>query len=303
MLTENHALVDEWRGAAAPPPRLTQILDLWQFPRADRLSLHYAPEHSRFHYELATGGDICLDRVRAASWRRPQPFGFEPGLAAAFAQSECDEAVSGLWQALNARWMNPPVLDAAASRKSWQLRLACEMGLNPPDTLITNCAATARAFLARLPEAIYKPFAGSPRYWRETRRIGEDEMRRIEQLRHAPTILQQRIPGEDIRVTVVGTRMFAAAIDSSGGSYDTDFRMNQHVTIRETDLPATVAEGIGRLMARLGLVYGALDFSRTPKGDWRFLEINPAGQWLFVEEQTGQPIARAVADQLSEMAA
>jgi hypothetical protein len=27
-----------------------------------------------------------------------------------------------------------------------------------------------------------------------------------------------------------------------------------------------------------------------------FLEINPAGEWLFVEERSGQPITEAVAD-------
>ena len=52
------------------------------------------------------------------------------------------------------------------------------------------------------------------------------------------------------------------------------------------------------LIRALGLVYGAADFRRTPEGDYVVLEVNPAGEWRFVEERTGQPITRAVADLL-----
>lgn len=288
-------------GAGAPPVRL---LDLSRFPRAAWLALRYGRDTSQLAYVEADGEPLDLDHVRAAWWRRPQPYGFEPGLTAAeFALAECDEAVAGLWLAMQARWMNPPVLDAAASRKSWQLRLAGDLGLSPPETLVTNCPDSAAAFVDRIGDVVYKPFAGTPRHWRETRRFGAEEMRQIAQLRHAPAILQERIPGEDIRVTVVGDAIFAAVIDSSGGSYDTDFRMNQDVRIAATDIPPDIEAAIHALMDRQGLVYGALDFRRTPEGEWRFLEINPAGQWLFVEEQTGQPIAKAVAGQLAAMAA
>jgi hypothetical protein len=38
----------------------------------------------------------------------------------------------------------------------------------------------------------------------------------------------------------------------------------------------------------------------TPSGEFVFLEINPAGQWLFIEDRTGQPITQAVARLLME---
>jgi len=46
------------------------------------------------------------------------------------------------------------------------------------------------------------------------------------------------------------------------------------------------------------LNYGALDFVITPAGDWRFLEVNPNGQWLWLADETGLPIAEAIADEL-----
>ena len=64
-------------------------------------------------------------------------------------------------------------------------------------------------------------------------------------------------------------------------------------------LPAGVRAGLLRLMRRLGLVYGAVDLRRTPTGEHVYLEVNPAGQWLFVEQQTGQPMTAALARALA----
>jgi glutathione synthase/RimK-type ligase-like ATP-grasp enzyme len=280
-----------------------EILDLSQFPQNARLVMEFGTGGTGLRWQ-AGGQQMDLAQVRAAWWRRPQPFQFEAGLQSAdFARSECDEVFAGLWQAIPAQWMNPPVQDLAGSRKSWQLALANDLGLAPPETLLTNCPDTAREFVARVGDVIYKPFAASLRYWRETRRFGAAELQNIGQLRHAPTILQERIAGRDIRVTVVGDQIFAAEIDASQGNYADDFRMNQDVQIRAIDLPIGLQDAIRALMGRMALVYGALDFRRDQAtGAYRFLEINPAGQWLFIEEQTGQPIARAVADQLMKMA-
>jgi hypothetical protein len=43
------------------------------------------------------------------------------------------------------------------------------------------------------------------------------------------------------------------------------------------------------------LLYGAIDLRLTPEGRYVFLEINPAGQFLYIENATGQQIAAAVA--------
>ena len=40
---------------------------------------------------------------------------------------------------------------------------------------------------------------------------------------------------------------------------------------------------------------GAFDLRRRDDGVHVFLEVNPAGQWLYVEEATGLPITAAVA--------
>ena len=52
------------------------------------------------------------------------------------------------------------------------------------------------------------------------------------------------------------------------------------------------------LVRRLGLAYGAIDLVLTPDGRYVFLEINPNGQYLWIEQLTGLPISEAIAEWL-----
>jgi glutathione synthase/RimK-type ligase-like ATP-grasp enzyme len=98
---------------------------------------------------------------------------------------------------------------------------------------------------------------------------------------------------------VVGDAVYAAAVHSQEMEYRHDYRMHlDQVRIEATELPDDVTDMLLSFMRRLGLMYGAIDMRRTPDGDHIFLEVNPAGQWLFVEQRTAQPIAARIADLL-----
>jgi len=71
-----------------------------------------------------------------------------------------------------------------------------------------------------------------------------------------------------------------------------------HARIEAVCLPPAVEAQLRQLMARLGLVYGAIDMRLTPDDRYVFLEINPAGQWLFVEQRSMQPITATLAAML-----
>jgi len=95
----------------------------------------------------------------------------------------------------------------------------------------------------------------------------------------------------------VGGRLFAAEIDAGGAA---DFRLvYRQAQVRPARLPRPVARGLRALLRRLGLLYAAVDLRRTAEGEHLFLEVNPSGQFLFVEERTGQPIADALCDLLA----
>ena len=100
----------------------------------------------------------------------------------------------------------------------------------------------------------------------------------------------------------IGPRLFATAIRPAPEGYQLDYRMDMvGARFAQTELPPAVERAILDLLGRLGLVYGAIDLRLTPDGAYVFLEVNPAGEWMFVEQRTGQPIARALSDLLRDL--
>ncbi len=259
-------------------------------------------EPSRYTLYLPGGRALPFEDVDVIWWRRPQGFAIHPEVADpdhyAFAQAESTEAFTGLWLAAPVFWINHPTRDSEAGRKAYQLRLASEIGLEIPETLITSNAADVCAFIQRQgPErTVYKAFSATASHWRETRLLKPEEMALLDNVRFAPVIFQEYVPADvDLRVTVVGEDVFPAAIHSQQTAYKHDFRMDMATArVEACTLPESVQRMLLELMRRLGLVYGAIDMRRTPEGRHVFLEINPAGQWLFVEDRTGQPITEAL---------
>lgn len=281
------------------------ILNLAEFPMAMEIGLAFATgAESVLALRLKDRTRIDVNRVRSIWWRRPQPFGFPQSLSdpvnRAFAQQESDFAFKGMYLSANAYWVNDITRDMLASHKVWQLQTAARLGLEIPRTLITNSPEDVRRFRAEVDgDMIYKAFLASPMAWRETRILRDEDMAMIESLRLAPAIFQAYVPSiRDLRVTVVGRRLFPAQADLTTVDYATDVRMNPGIGWQPTELPAAVALRILAMMDVFGLEYGAFDFRLTPEGRYVFLEVNPAGQFLFIQNATGLPIAEELASRL-----
>ncbi|HEX4961267.1 MAG TPA: alpha-L-glutamate ligase, partial [Thermoanaerobaculia bacterium] len=280
-----------------------RLLNLAEFPMKLGLTARLDGDRSDFALTFADGARIPMDEVRAVWWRRPQAFGFPAELkdpaSRYFAQSEANTAFHGMYQASEALWVNNVVRDATASHKPWQLKLAREAGLAIPETLITNDPEEARAFWHQYPgEVIYKPFLQTYHAWRETRKIRQEDEPLADAVRLTPVLFQRFVPAVcDLRVTVIGDRLFAAAARAE--QYELDIRFNTDAKYQPHALPAKVEERLFGLMRRLGLEYGAVDFRLTPEGEYVFLEVNPAGQFLYIERATEQPIAAALAGHLA----
>lgn len=287
------------RGAPA------QLLDLSRFPLQLGLSMHYTGARSHFVFGCDEQG-LALDDCGSIWWRRPQHPSVDQAVQRQshqnFALNESVEALTGLWHALDAFWINDPARDQIAQRKAYQLDVARRLGLEIPETLITNCPQAAREFVHRLghERVIYKSFSATEQDWRETRVLKENELALLDNVKYAPVIFQSYIEADvDLRITVVGEHIFPAAIHSQDTDYKIDFRIDiGKARIEPAALPADVEAKLRALMQHLGLVYGAIDMRRRPDGSHVFLEVNPAGQWLFIERVSGQRITEALVDVL-----
>lgn len=281
------------------------LLNFREFPSQMTMEMRLDHDQGHFALRLEGGTHLALHEVTAFWWRRPQGFGIPTTITdpayRQFAMSEAATAFQGMWQASQALWVNNIVRDAAAAHKPWQLELARRLGLTIPETLITNDPALVQDFWhEHAGEVIYKAFSATHYAWRETRLLRPEELQLAETIRLAPVIFQRYVSAlVDLRITVIGNQIFAAEADSQTGEYKIDVRFNQNITYRPHTLPPQVESMLLQLMRQLGLEYGAIDMRLTPEGDYVFLEINPAGQFLYVEEAAGLPIAAALAAHLA----
>lgn len=310
ILLVSHSADDHATGVLAALQRAGHpavIVDTAKFPSEASLTQRFG--HGVASY-LYTTDDHAVDlgACRAAWWRRPQPYTLHPGLdptVTGFAYTECHEAVAGLWAALDVTWVNRPELDEVAHHKPFQLATATKIGLAIPQTVITTDPEAAREFVALrgAERTVYKTFLATEQHWRETRILQENEIAMLDQVRLAPVIFQEYVGAStDIRATVIGDRIIAAAITASSRGYSTDYRMDMDAARFEpTTLPTQTERQLHELMRRLGLIYGAIDLRLTDAGVYVFLEVNPAGEWRFIEERTGQPITEAVAQLLATL--
>jgi len=282
------------------------LFDTARFPQDIRLEIRHENRARSSSSAVIGGVRRDLSAVRVVWWRRPQPFELHQDLADSedrgFAYGECHAAITGLWSCLDAKWVNNPERDEVAARKAYQLKIAAELDLKIPRTLITNDPESAAAFIDRegANGTIYKAFSATERAWRETRLLKPEERAHLDAVRFAPVIFQEHIRADiDLRVTVIGDQIFPAEIISGETEYLVDFRMTMDAArISAHVLPDEIAAKLRAFMRALGLVYGAIDLRLTPDGEYVFLEVNPAGQWLFIEERTGQPITSTLVDYL-----
>lgn len=226
-----------------------------------------------------------------------------------FCLQENRAALLGNISGFNTRWMSHPAEVWRSELKPYQLQLARTIGLPTPKTLITNDPNLIRQAFTQFDGMIVKPcrsghvVVGGKERSIFTSRLLSEHLQYVEEARLSPAIYQELIPKRfDIRVTVVGREVFSVAIHSqTDPAAEVDWRNTTNPDLPHTSIkiPAELEEKILVLMSRLGLSFGAIDLVETPGGDYFFLEINPNGQWLWIDDKLQLGITDAVADWLA----
>lgn len=222
-----------------------------------------------------------------------------------FVSRETGVVLAGLWDLLSDRfWINHPRRNSVADNKIAQLRVAQMVGLTIPPSLITTSPTKVMDFVNRYGDVVVKPLGGGF-IKREgqtnliyTNRIDIKNLACISQVTHCPTFFQAYVSKLfELRITVVCGEFFSCKIDSQNSERTRDdwrrydFDKVDHSSYQ---LPEEVQTMLENLMSCLGLNFGAIDMIVTPKGEYVFLEINPNGQWGWIEELTGMPISLAI---------
>lgn len=257
--------------------------------------------------------DECVDlRAVRAVWLAHFDVGTQLGEAVHpdFHEAVAMQSELSLWDALaaceRARFVDHPSSLVRVPLGTAQLALARSVGLEVPRTITTNDPDRVRSFAAACGGSVVTKLLHSSAITRQTasgRRgypprllgphgLGED----LERVRLCPQLFQEPIPKLlEVRVTVVGSRLFAASIDSrEGDALDWGDDPERIASFRACELPDPVARSILALLDHLGLEFSTVDLIVTPEHRWVFLEINPISYFGFVERAANLPISDAI---------
>lgn len=293
--------------------RLERVLA--EMGRADdcaRISSEMLPRASftwRPPGRLSIDGVELLQGQVAGIWRRPgRPTleGYDARYSA-FMLSECEDAFRGALASLDIRWLSSPEAIGKAELKLYQLQVADELGIPYPDTVVTNASVSAQSFSGG--EVVAKPvrygLLSSHPHARVAfaQAVGTDD---LAALAGSPVILQQRATvAFHLRITTVGERAFVAGLRATD---EVDWRQKpeNHQRFQRDELPSVVLGAdvqALRIAASLGLGLSAQDWLVTDEGRLLFLEANPGGQWLFLDDLFDGELAREVATSLTRLQA
>ncbi len=255
---------------------------------------------------------VDLDRLSGVWYRRPTSFEFDPAMGEAeaqFARNEALHGVGGILRATDCLWVNRPDLDGTAELKPYHMQLAKRLGFRMPRTLMTNDPDEVVALLDSTDRPIvYKALTSGVVHYPGafpggllTSMVGEEIREHLGRVRHTICTFQEYVEkAHEVRLTVIGNTYFPVVITSQDeAATSVDWRGAEELPYGPyAPLPEHVVKQVQALMEELGLVYGALDFIVTPDGEWVFLEVNPNGQFIWMQLDLGLAMSECLAELL-----
>jgi glutathione synthase/RimK-type ligase-like ATP-grasp enzyme len=197
--------------------------------------------------------------------------------------------------------VNPPHAASVLQFKPFQLHALRSVGAAVPRTLISNDPQQVRAFHAEHKEVIFKPSMGGA----ITRMLDEEALARVDAVRASPVIFQERVPGDDLRIMLVGDEIVSSVAIVTPEQHldfrDDPFYSGGAAGYREVELPELVKQQCRRAARVCGLSFAGIDIKH--EGDrYVFLELNSSPIYYDVELKLGHRITAVVARHLVERA-
>jgi glutathione synthase/RimK-type ligase-like ATP-grasp enzyme len=286
--------------------------DTSEFPFRLTLEAHCASEMGWSGQIHNVQDTLCLQEIKSIWYRRPTHYSLNeqlPDPYRHFADGEASKGFGGILRSLDCLWISHPDMLRAASYKPVQLQCARTLGWKIPRTLITNDPAAFLQFYETCQGKVicktlnngFIAVGGDAYHAIYTSVVPPELLHYAENIRHTAHLFQELIPKKiELRVTVMGTTVFAVAIFSQASErtridwrkYYPDLRYGIYA------LPETITQQCLALVRHFHLVYGTIDLILTPGGEYVFLELNPGGQYLWLEQQTGLPMTDTLIDLL-----
>jgi glutathione synthase/RimK-type ligase-like ATP-grasp enzyme len=200
-------------------------------------------------------------------------------------------------------WVSTPWATERASNKLWQLQVAQRRGFRVPETLVSNNPQSVKEFVDKYEKrgVIVKPVIGTKQALLFTQKVNSSQLN-DESIRICPAIYQEYILGtRHLRVNCFGHQIFAFEIITD----ELDWRPNLHVTVKACSLDSSLQHLILAVLNDMQLEMGIVDLKIDESGSAVWFEVNPQGQFLFLEGLTKQPLQKIfacfLADRLTDI--
>lgn len=126
--------------------------------------------------------------------------------------------------------------------------------------------------------------------------LEDADLDRLDHIRWCPTEFQAFVEGTNVRVHVVGERVYPTAMSTEATDYRYAYRQRgEPAELREVKLSDELAGRCVSLARRLGLVFAGVDLKVTPDDQAYCFEVNPPPAFSYYEANTGQPISEGLA--------
>jgi glutathione synthase/RimK-type ligase-like ATP-grasp enzyme len=251
---------------------------------------------------------VSHDSLKSIYFRAPVFLrdNYQPDLSSAqqLSRSHWAAFIRGLMVFDHVSWVNHPQATYQAEVKSYQLSLAQKIGFQVPETAITNAAEyyinaakDKSEVIVKTLDTVLLKLEGREAFI-YTNEVSASELLESD-ISTAPIIIQESlIPKIDIRVTVVCDFIFAVTITKDGKGLEKDWRLEKdNLKYTQISLPSDIESKCKRLVASLGLKFGAIDLV-LHKEQYYFLEINPTGEWVWLLRDANARIDEAIAEVL-----
>ena len=249
--------------------------------------------------------EVCGTQVAPGpGWlRRLAPEGWTENINASGIDAVCRSAAVSALAAIardeRFTWLTKLDHLGGAENKPYQYRRAAAAGLPVPRWIVTTdpeAVPGAGAWVAKaLGPGAFIDDNGSGRIF-PTKPIDTADRAVIARV---PFILQQLIDARaHARVVTVGRSVQSATLLAAGLPVDWRTSPAGHHGFTPTPAPDRVHRMAVAVAASVAVGYSAQDWIQDTAGDWWFVDLNPAGQWLFLPDQISARVTAAIARHL-----
>lgn len=249
---------------------------------------------------LINNKKIKLNEIKSIYWRWYYGISIIPSnndpnsvYIAQMIERESTSAVESLFSTLDCLWVNSLEAIEMHRKKSYQLYIMAKNGIRVPKTLITNNKDELMPFFeVNDGLLIYKPVRGGA----HTEKIKQSDFseERLNSLKYCPVQFQEYIEGVDIRVYVIGDKIFSAEIRAK----TIDFREDPDAKIIPVELPENVKQDCLKILDLMHLKFSGIDIRKNTSGEYVFIEANPSPMFTYFEGKTGFPISETLVQML-----